>query len=436
MISIYTPSPTPRLRYVAKLLFGVLQQTDWQILDNSEEFMAAQGFKINYSDEDISSNVRWNPHELLNNSEILPHNVSVDSWRDFPILYPSDDPLWPFDLFAATFFLASRYEEYLPHQADSHGRFPADRSIAYQHKFLERPLIDEWAKAFAKVVREQSGIQIAHRRFAAEATFDIDVGWAYRHKGWWRTVAAFGMDVFQGQLKRMGERWSSVAGGGSDPYDTYSYIRAEVENHRVPARFFMLLGDYSKQDRNSSHRLPAMQELIRRLGDFASVGIHPSYGSHKSQNQLEKEISRLADICGTDIRDSRQHYLKMTLPETYRRLIKSGIRRDYTMGYAQHVGFRASLCTPFPFFDLLADRETDLWIYPFAYMDGTLRQYMSLSPDEAVGYVHRLAESVKAVDGYFSCLWHNSSLSNRGEWKGWRKVFESTLKEVGDTNDD
>lgn len=436
MISIYNPSPTPRLHYVAKLLFGVLQKTDWQILDTSEEFSSAQGFKINYSEEELSCNVGWIPHELLCNSELLPYDVSVDTWRDFPILFPADDKLWPFDLFAATFFLASRYEEYLPHEADAHGRFPAAQSVAYHHEFLERPLIDEWAKAFAKMVREQSGIQFEKRHFTAEATFDIDVAWAYRHKGWWRTIAAFGMDVFQRRFNRMGERWSAVAGGASDPYDTYDFIRAEVEKHQVPARFFILLGDYSKQDRNSSHQLPAMQQLIRQLGEFASVGIHPSYGSHKSQNQLEKEIARLAAICDNDIRDSRQHYLKMTMPETYQRLIKAGIRRDYTMGYAQHVGFRASLCTPFPFFDLLADRETDLWIYPFAYMDGTLRQYMSLSTDEAIDYVHRLTKSVKAVDGYFSCLWHNSSLSDRAEWKGWRKVFEATLEAVEDTNAD
>jgi len=145
---------------------------------------------------------------------------------------------------------------------------------------------------------------------------------------------------------------------------------------------------------------------------------------------LKNEIARLSAICGNEILDSRQHYLKMTFPETYRRLISFGIGRDFTMGYAQHVGFRASLCTPFPFFDVLADEETDLWIYPFAYMDGTLRQYMSLSPNEAIEYINRLTTRVKSVEGYFSCLWHNSSLNDLGEWKGWRKVFEATLNAV------
>ena len=34
--------------------------------------------------------------------------------------------------------------------------------------------------------------------------------------------------------------------------------------------------------------------------------------------------------------------------------------------------------------------------------------------------------NVKKVNGEFTSVWHNESLSNLDRWKGWREVFEST----------
>ena len=37
-----------------------------------------------------------------------------------------------------------------------------------------------------------------------------------------------------------------------------------------------------------------------------------------------------------------------------------------------------------------------------------------------------IKQKVKDVDGQFTCVWHNESLSNQDRWIGWRQVFEST----------
>ena len=43
---------------------------------------------------------------------------------------------------------------------------------------------------------------------------------------------------------------------------------------------------------------------------------------------------------------------------------------------------------PFKFYDLKDESETELDIFPFAVMDVTLQQYLSLSPDEALDSDH------------------------------------------------
>ena len=38
---------------------------------------------------------------------------------------------------------------------------------------------------------------------------------------------------------------------------------------------------------------------------------------------------------------------------------------------------------------------------------------------------------VKEVEGPFIGLWHNSSFTEDGVWKGWKNVFETVAKEAG-----
>jgi hypothetical protein len=73
------------------------------------------------------------------------------------------------------------------------------------------------------------------------------------------------------------------------------------------------------------------------------------------------------------------------------------------------------------------EEETKLRIHPFAVMDGTLRDYMMLSAEEAVVEIKKLIKEVKAVNGTFISLWHNESLSNQLRWTGWQKVYEELL---------
>ncbi|MAJ05326.1 MAG: hypothetical protein CL827_00495 [Crocinitomicaceae bacterium] len=96
------------------------------------------------------------------------------------------------------------------------------------------------------------------------------------------------------------------------------------------------------------------------------------------------------------------------------------------MGYSDRVGFRAGTCTPFKFYDLENETTTDLKIVPFSYMDGVLNDHLKYSGKSSIEIVRNLKNNVKKVNGVFTSVWHNESLSNLDRWKGWREVFEST----------
>ncbi len=193
-----------------------------------------------------------------------------------------------------------------------------------------------------------------------------------------------------------------------------------------------MFGHYGHFDKNINTRNRIFRFLIKKISDYAQIGIHPSYYTNENPEMLKREIKNLEMVVNKDITQSRQHFLRLNLPITYRNLIEEDITDDYSMGYAALPGFRAGICNSYNFYDLDIEIETKLRIHPFMVMDGTLKDYMNLTPTDAIEQVKHLISEVRKVNGTFTSLWHNESLSDEKRWKGWRKVYEELLKEAAE----
>jgi hypothetical protein len=259
------------------------------------------------------------------------------------------------------------------------------------------------------------------------ATIDIDNAWAYKEKGIVRTLGAIGRDLFKLDFTEFKNRIRVLTGLQKDPYDTYDFQLQLHKRYGINPIYFFLVGDYGINDKNIPVQNRRFRQLIRHIADYSQVGVHPSFGSNKFPEKLKVEISRLRSILHYDITRSRQHFLMLKFPDTYRNLWERDIRDDYSMGFANEVGFRAGICTPFNFYDLDLESEATLRIHPFAVMDATLNLYMKLKPEEAIIQVKELINKVREVKGVFMTLWHNETLSDEKQWQGWREVYEEIL---------
>ena len=225
------------------------------------------------------------------------------------------------------------------------------------------------------------------------------------------------------------ERWAILRNKEHDPYDTYSTI------HEIAARVeriicFALLGDWSKYDKNIHWKNEHLGSLLRGLNAAGGMGIHPSYQSHLDRERINMEKERLEQIVGHSIRKSRQHFLRLRIPESYKMLLGADLNRDYSMGFADNIGFRAGTSFPYQWFDLDANTKTDLLIFPFAYMDSALKDYLNLNPLEARLEVEELIDNVEDVGGLFMFIWHNHSINDLDEWKGWKMLLDFTMDKV------
>ncbi|HRY31803.1 MAG TPA: polysaccharide deacetylase family protein [Bacteroidales bacterium] len=422
MIAVLVPAFSPRLEYTLGVLLKHFAGEDYSIMTDKEAFLRADGIKINYTGEPLSSGIHVNPHGLLFEPGIQPVDVPVSSFRGIPVLFPAESG-FPFDIFSASFYLLSRYEEYLPHTPDRFGRYKAEDSLAYRHGFSNIPVIDHWLKLLLPE-------GILPQQLTLTPTVDIDVAYAYRFKGWKRTAGGFALSLLQVDFRAFTDRAMVLCTGRPDPYDTYDYIREVHARRGLKPLFFVLCGAYGPYDKNIPSRHPAFSKLIGRLSETGTVGIHPSFASFDDPGKLEEELGLLAAMLGRPVTTSRQHYLRLSLPGTYRELIRLGITDDYSMGYAAVPGFRAGTSRPFPWYDLHREESTLLMVHPFTVMDGSLKDYLKLGTEEASSVISGLIQQLKATGGCFMPLWHNESFSDTGRWKGWRKVYENMLDEI------
>ena len=223
-------------------------------------------------------------------------------------------------------------------------------------------------------------------------------------------------------------RYQVMRGKQPDPYDQYQHLERLFKKHDLDPVYFFLTGRLGPYDRNISSSSQKFKVLVKTTSQEFKIGIHPSYASNILTDRIQEEINKLAKISGKEIFRSRQHFLKVQLPYTYRNLMHMGITEEYSMGYAEQIGFRASIANPFRFFDLESNKRTDLIVYPFQVMDVTLRDYLSLKPGEAIDKIAGLIDHTRAVGGTFSALWHNESLSEWEDWTGWSVVFNRMLE--------
>ena len=420
MIPIYSHSLTERLRYTLDVLFKRILQVDYKWVDKAS-FEKAKPPKINYSDTAIAGAIWIKPHSLLFETGITEQDIQVTYRKEIPYFFKTDDlATILFDIFAASFYMLSRYEEYLPFNPDKHGRFRAEASLAYKTGFLQKPVVHLWAQRLREeIVKCDPLFSFPSGSFTQLNTIDIDVAYACQGKPWYRRAGGFIKKIFHFYNQAT---WQTLDCKDGDPYDTYDVLETVQKETQVPSLYFFQVGKYGTYDKNLPLRKP-MKQLIRRINTYAEIGIHPSYRSNRKRAILQKEVSDLSEVLGKKITKSRQHYLKMRLPETYENLITAGILEDYTMGFAGQISFRAGMAVPFPFFNLKLNQERPLLIVPFQLMDGTLKDYLKLSPEEALKRAEVIKEIVKQVKGQLVTIFHNSSLNDTADWKGWLAVY-------------
>lgn len=323
------------------------------------------------------------------------------------------------DLVASAYFLLSRYEEIIkPECRDLHGRFLAKDSIVFQQGYGMRPLVDEWGRYLRSLLRE-CGVDVPEEKKGFKKiylTHDVDTPFFFWRKDqvikqWVKNIIHYGTKVPNPLRMYLTAK--------NDPYYTFPKIieydnkfREKVGNDFVESIYFLITAPTNQNKTYCNIKLPKYKKMVKQLTDSgATLGLHVSYEGGVNTSLLNKEIARLPDCINKANLKSRHHYLRWQEPEMIDKMEAAGIKEDFTLGYADSIGFRVGTCHPYYFINPKTMRVTDVLIHPMEIMECSLdcSVYMGLDYEDAYYLCKKIIEITNLYNGELVLLWHNTS---------------------------
>lgn len=329
------------------------------------------------------------------------------------------------DIFASAFFMLTRWEESVITKRDKHGRFPYSSSLAWIHGFHHRPVVNEYA-AFIRLFLEKSGFPLPMQRYTAQfiSTHDVDYVFKWtKATSWVRTIIGdlFRRRSFALAFSNIGFFLKSPVSKYSDPYNTYKRLIKDDVKTGAKSIFYFLMDENNIKSLNLHGKW-----LFRKiLSNGSIIGLHAGFNSYLPNGQLHKEKLMLESLTGTKVNETRQHYLRFSVPETWNMQNKRGIAVDSSLYYPEAPGFRTGCCTEFSCFDIFHRTKLPIRERTLCFMDRSMF-YPEWQENGAEHYIMDLVHQVEKHGGDFVMLWHNSSF-DYSVWKDYIPVYESII---------
>ena len=385
--------------------------------------------------------------DVYGTEESMP-TLPLKTWRGIPLLFGEPREEWSADgsqliihadLLASTYFLISRYEEmYRRSERDSYGRFPGKSSLPYRAGFLHRPIIDEYGEALRQIllktgIAERHNLRLEERPHTfSRVNLTHDLSRPYNYRGWRSFLRAwlkqkkspleaarlsFSADIeddyftFPKFLKWDRNTCDSL---GRDRSDIFLFIRMP-SRHPLDKPYYSLHSLYLRRILS----IAAKHKVLLALQCSYAAG-HQSELISKERHQFEKAFHQRP-------RGLRHNKLTSCEPEDLLQAYVSGFRNDYSMGYADVVGFRLGTCRPVKFINPNTRLLTELILHPLVLRDLTLsdQRYMALEQDEAERIAHDLIRTTARYNGELTLLWHNDLLSQKTH--PWHSVLYRSM---------
>lgn len=364
---------------------------------------------------------------------------------DIPIIYGRDKLeinnqqfktiICGIDIFASSFFMLTRWEEYVNTNRDKHNRFPAYESLAFKNSFLDRPVVNEYIEMLWNML-EYLGINQNRlvKYYQLYLTHDVDEPLKYTN---WKSGVK---EIIGDLIKRRNIKLAfnklliKMKVGlkidvEKDPYNTFDYLMDVSENIGVNSYFFFMGKGQTKFDNMYNIKDVFIKDLVSKIkyrGHY--IGIHPTYNAYNQKEQFIKEVKELENNLGARITFGRNHCLRFEVPNTWQIWEENNMEWDSTLGYADKEGFRCGVCYEYSVFNILTREKLNLKEKPLIVMDGNHTIYQpDIEPIIVEKKIKHLIEKVKKYKGEFVFIWHNSSF-NTNKWKKYQYIYERVLK--------
>jgi len=364
---IYVPKITPRINYTFRQVCKRILGFNIDFTTKIEAFISFSGPKFSYSNQRLGNEVFIQSYGILEEQGINDTEIIVSEWNGEPYFFKtSKQSDIPFDIFSASFYLLTRYEEYLPHVKNHLGDFPAEESIAYKNNFLDKPVIDIWMSIFLDVLKAKfEGIESLPKTPALKLIIAVEKVFQYRALGISRGFVGLLKDGLRFRFRDVFTRIQSWFIPEKDPYDVYDYLVNIKNELGIDMLFLFQLGDYSIYTKNINFRKKEYKRIIKSMGDYSEIGLMLSHEATLDVLTFNKEIKRFENIANHELKSVVIKDRSINFPNYFVNLDETTIKKDYSMGYYNKLGFRTGTYTPHLFYDLNLEQASPVEIHPY-----------------------------------------------------------------------
>lgn len=411
MILIFTQKMTPRKTYIFNQVLREILGLEIRFTKKIEEFIACKDWKFSYGDRRMGNEFFVKSSGLLNGQSVVKQNIEVKDWHGIPCFFGDGEGEGdiPFDIFSASFYMLSRYEEYLPHEKDEFGRFPAKESLAFKNDFLHRPVVDLWAYRFKDALENHfTELVVPGRKFGVKNVLSVAELYKYNKKGLMRNIGGGLRDFFQLRFKEVFERVRTQIFWAKDPYDVYDDLLKISKQHKIKWNFLFQLSDYSMYNKNIGYNRKVYHAMIKSMGDYGKIGLLVGYEAVHDLKTLRKEKRRWENIANQELEMAMTNDHGVNLPDLYNNYDSIEIGNDFSMGFPEKIGFRAGTCTPYLYYELNLERISPLIIQPTVFNS---EAFLPKSFFEVKTVLDRIKAEVEHVEGQFIMVFKNTDFA-------------------------
>jgi len=334
------------------------------------------------------------------------------------------------DIFAASFFMLTRWEEFVIKDKDQFGRFPEEKSYVMIHNLNLRPIVNEYTEMLWRIFQYLGCKQ--KRKFRAyklKITHDIDLFTKYSTIGKsFKTIA--GDILVRKNLNLATQNFKNYLkirlGKNKDPYNVFDFFMDVSEKHQLKSHFYFIPAKVDEKETTYSINNKNVIETIENIKKREHIiGYHASWNTFLNYSNFIDEIETLEKISGK-IEEGRQHYLRFQIPDTWQDWEKSGRREESTLGFSKNIGFRCGTCYLFPVFDILERKKLRLRENPLILMDTALKIVYS-NQNQMLKAITEIGQIVQKYNGNLVLLWHNNTI-NDYDWENYEKFYKEMIQ--------
>lgn len=332
-----------------------------------------------------------------------------------------------FDIALNTFVFLSGWLELKSELKDQHDRFPFKASLQHKYSFTTTPVVSIYFEILFENAKK-NGISIKKKPIKESLIYTHDID-QFR-SGWFENII-FYKDNFS--IKSLYEIPKNIIvklfGLKDDYYIGMQKMLAIDKENNIPAISFFIPvksakdADFHFNDKN-------FESILKDSSKTQEIGLHPGYETYNNLENFKAQKEILEVFFDKKVTKSRQHFLRYNMEFTPHIIAKSGIKEDYTLGFAEQYGFRNGIAHPFYLYNFKTDSCFEFLSVPLVFMDVSFTHYAKLSFEEREEKFNELIDFFTKTKKYFptklSVLFHNSVFSDT-KFKGFTAFYKRIM---------